>query len=179
VFWLAVGVGRSTTRAAEPSQKRARIGRPHSASEKHRKQLPDPRSAPQVSRMKAMKKLRKAARKLMKKVVRHVEEFVLACLHAAERLQGRTAPTAGRPSRALKHADERTWRRIAEAEHGGTSSAESAARWERGENPGGTHRRSVRPEGPTHPRPEQEEPQERKERELFGEKHMAASRRGG
>jgi hypothetical protein len=131
--------------------------------------------------MKAVKKFRKATRKLMKKLVRHVEEFMLVCLHAAEQMMRtlRTlAPTVPTRPPALGRSDERTWRRIAEAEHGGISSAESAARWERGENRGGTHRRSVRHEGPSHPRPEQDEPQGRKERELLGVKRMAVSRRG-
>jgi hypothetical protein len=128
--------------------------------------------------MKAVKKLRKATRKLTKKLVRRVEEFMLACLHAGEHLVRTLRPTVPTGPPAIG-SDERTSRRIAEAEHGGISSAESAARWERGENRGGTHHRSVRHEGPSHPRPEQEEPQGRKERELLGVKRMAVSRRGG
>jgi hypothetical protein len=129
--------------------------------------------------MKGVKKLRKATRKLLKKVVRHVEEFMLACLHAGEQLIRTLRPTVPIGPPAMGRSDERTSRRIAEAEHGGISSAESAARWERGENRGGTHHRSVRHEGPEHPRPEHEEPQERKQRELLGVKRMAVSRRGG
>jgi hypothetical protein len=37
------------------------------------------------------------------------------------------------------NADERTQRRIAEEQHGGISSQESAERYASGENPGGTH----------------------------------------
>jgi hypothetical protein len=88
---------------------------------------------------------------------------------------------ATRPAlRAVKdHADERTIRRIAEAQSGGTSSQESAARYARGENPGGMHHKAVRrDEGPVHPRPEYEEPQERKETVPGGERHIAVNRRG-
>ncbi|MCC6554645.1 MAG: hypothetical protein IT372_16830 [Polyangiaceae bacterium] len=77
------------------------------------------------------------------------------------------------------HADERTMRRVAEAEHGGLSSEESAARFARHENPGGTHGKApVREEGPPHERPEQEEPQERVERVPGGERRLRATRRG-
>ena len=49
---------------------------------------------------------------------------------------------------ARAHADERTIRRIAEAELGGISSEESVARYARGENPGGLHHKAqpVEPE---------------------------------
>jgi hypothetical protein len=80
---------------------------------------------------------------------------------------------------APAYADERTIRRIAEAQHGGVSTAESAARFARGENPGGTHHKAVRrEEGPEHPRPSLEEPQERKERVPGGERHIPVTRRG-
>src|SRR5689334_10035332 len=47
------------------------------------------------------------------------------------------------------HADERTIRRIAEAQRGGMSSDESARRYAQGDNPGGTHGfRAVRHDGP-------------------------------
>jgi hypothetical protein len=80
--------------------------------------------------------------------------------------------------RAPVHADERTLRRIAEAERGGLSSKESAARYARGENPGGLHHKAVRHEGPEHQRPELYEPQERKETVPGGERHIAVMRRG-
>jgi predicted lipid-binding transport protein (Tim44 family) len=82
------------------------------------------------------------------------------------------------PEQPAEHADERSIRRMAEAEHGGTSSAESAARYERGENAGGTHQKAVQHEGPVHQRPEFEEPQERKERVPGGERHIPISRKG-
>ncbi|MDC3962700.1 hypothetical protein [Polyangium jinanense] len=44
-----------------------------------------------------------------------------------------------------KQADERTIRRIAEAQAGGISSQESDARYESGEHPGGLHGKAVRP----------------------------------
>ena len=84
-----------------------------------------------------------------------------------------------------EHGDERTARQIGEAERGGISSAEGAARWESGENPGGLHHKAQRaPEEepfrmPERERPEQEEPQARKERAPGGERHMPATRRGG
>src|SRR3954468_20934374 len=74
-----------------------------------------------------------------------------------ERLQaflvGRRTRIQARPRRAKKvieYADERTMRRMAEAERGGLSSRESTARYERGENPGGLHHKAVRREGPEH-----------------------------
>jgi hypothetical protein len=76
------------------------------------------------------------------------------------------------------HADERTARRMAEAERGGLSSQESAERYARGENPGGMHHKSVRREVPEHQRPELYEPQERKETVPGKEKHIAVMRRG-
>jgi len=47
-------------------------------------------------------------------------------------------------SRAPVVADERTIRRIAEAQSGGMSSSESAARYERGEHAGGLHGKARR-----------------------------------
>lgn len=76
-------------------------------------------------------------------------------------------------------------RRMAEAEHGGISSEEGAARWARGENPGGLHHKAPRsPEDepdqmPPRERPELEEPQGRKERLPHHERQMAEVRRGG
>lgn len=67
---------------------------------------------------------------------------------------------------------------MAEAERGGSSSRESSARYERGENPGGLHHKAVRREGPEHPRPRLDEPQERKEKVPGGERHLPAMRRG-
>jgi hypothetical protein len=59
-------------------------------------------------------------------------------------------------------ADERTIRRVAESQDGGISSQASAERYERGDNPGGTHGGPGR-EDRIHDRlrPEDEEPQPR------------------
>lgn len=97
--------------------------------------------------------------------------------------QQRAAPGSdGKPSSVTRsapgHADERTFRRIAEAERGGLSSKESAARYMRGENPGGLHHKAVHHEGPEHQRPAFYEPQERKETVPGGERHIAVMRRG-
>lgn len=79
--------------------------------------------------------------------------------------------------------DEKTMRRVAEAQHGGLSSEESAARYARGENPGGTHAftaKTPNPETgatPVHQRPEFEEPQDRVERTPGGERHMSSVRK--
>jgi hypothetical protein len=75
-------------------------------------------------------------------------------------------------------ADERTMRRVLEAQYGGISSQESAERYARGENPGGTHHKAVRRDGPEHQRPEMEEPQERKQTVPGGEKHIPVTRKG-
>lgn len=92
-------------------------------------------------------------------------------------LQARRATRAGlRPT--SEHADEKTIRRLAERERGGLSSRESAARYERGENPGGLHHKAVRREGPEHPRHHLEEPKERKEKVPGGERHIPVMRRG-
>jgi hypothetical protein len=93
-------------------------------------------------------------------------------------LLARRRPTPARRRPTIEHADERTIRRIAEAERGGLSSRESAARYERGENPGGLHHKAVRREGPEHPRPRLEEPQERKEKVPGGTRHIPVMRRG-
>lgn len=90
-------------------------------------------------------------------------------VESARRVVSRPAP---------EHGDERTVRRMAEAERGGLSSQESAARYARGENAGGTHRKAVRHEGPAHLRPSLYEPQERKETVPRGERHIAVTRRG-
>ncbi len=127
--------------------------------------------------MKASKKLRKATKKALKRIVHRLEELALACVQAGQRSMRARQP-ARQKHAVPEHADEKTRRRMAEAEGGGSSSAESDARWQSGDNPGGTHHRSVRREGPEHPRPEQEEPQGRKEREPRGERHMGAVRRG-
>jgi hypothetical protein len=100
--------------------------------------------------------------------------------------QRRTAPRQG-PARQQQPeiADERTMRRIAEAQQGGMSSSEGMERWLSGANPGGLHHKAPRrPEDepdmmPERERPEQEEPQGRKERSPGGERHLAETRRGG
>jgi hypothetical protein len=77
-----------------------------------------------------------------------------------------------------EHADERAIRRTAEAERGGMSSKDSEARYARGENVGGTHRKAVRHEGPPRPRPADDEPQSRSARVPRGQDHLPESRRG-
>lgn len=104
-----------------------------------------------------------------------VELFPSPERRAAPRSDGQTS--SAKP-RAPAHADERTIRRIAEAERGGLSSKESAARYMRGENPGGLHHKAVHHEGPEHQRPAFYEPQERKETVPGGERHIAVMRRG-
>lgn len=64
--------------------------------------------------------------------------------------------------RVPKVADERTMRRIAEAQAGGMSSDEGRARYERGEHPGGLHGKAERPP-PDAESFEDEEPQDRLE----------------
>ncbi len=92
-------------------------------------------------------------------------------------LQGRRAARAEqRPS--IEYADERTIRRVLERQRGGISSQESAARYERGENPGGLHHKAVRREGPEHPEHHPDEPKERKEQVPGGARHLSAMRRG-
>jgi hypothetical protein len=97
--------------------------------------------------------------------------------------QRREAPAPPEPT-PPEVADERTMRRIAEAQNGGMSSAEGTERWLRGENPGGLHHKAQRrPEDepdmmPERERPEQEEPQGRKERMPGGERHLPENRRG-
>jgi hypothetical protein len=77
-----------------------------------------------------------------------------------------------------EHADEKTIRRLAEAERGGLSSRESSARYERGDNPGGLHHKAVRREGPEHARHHLDEPKERKEKVPGGTRRIAVMRRG-
>jgi hypothetical protein len=52
-----------------------------------------------------------------------------------------SVPVSGEamPERPSEHADERTIRRVGEAQLGGMSSAASREAYERGENPGGLH----------------------------------------
>jgi hypothetical protein len=75
-------------------------------------------------------------------------------------------------------ADEKTIRRIAEAQAGGISSAESDARYARGENPGGLHHKAQRPP-PDAEGFEVEEPPERSEahRQRGFPRTMASNRR--
>ena len=81
---------------------------------------------------------------------------------------------ARRPRRA-----ERSIRRQAEKQRGGLSTAESAARYSRGENRGGTHGgRAVHFDGPEHERPRDVEPQARDERVPGGHAHMSEHRGG-
>lgn len=93
-------------------------------------------------------------------------------------LLARRRPTLARRRPTPEHADERTIRRMAEAERGGASSRESSARYERGDNPGGLHHKAVRREGPEHARHHLDEPKERKEKVPGGTRRIAVMRRG-
>jgi len=85
-------------------------------------------------------------------------------------------PTQRKPP---EHADERTMRRMAEQSAGGTSSAESAARYAHNGHLAGTHGGKAAPhEGPEHQRPELEEPQARKARKPGGDDHIPEKRSG-
>jgi hypothetical protein len=77
-------------------------------------------------------------------------------------------------------ADERTMRSFEEHRHGGLSSAESRARIESGENPGGLHHKRVMHEGSERQRPEYDEPLPRQDavRRRHGEVHRNEMRRG-
>jgi hypothetical protein len=101
-------------------------------------------------------------------------------LRGLRSLRGRVRPEVAPPQRRPpEHADERTMRRMAELEAGGTSSAESAARYARGANLAGTHGgKAVPREGPEHQRPELEEPQAREERTPGGDDHIPEKRSG-
>ena len=68
----------------------------------------------------------------------------------AKRRHAAYAPNASRPTRSQQvHADERTIRRAAEAELGGTSSEESRDAYLRGDNPGGLHHGGRGPDQPS------------------------------
>jgi hypothetical protein len=54
------------------------------------------------------------------------------------------------------HADERTIRRVAEAELGGLSTEQSREAYQRGENPGGLHHGGKGPHAPHHGLPDLE-----------------------
>jgi hypothetical protein len=114
-------------------------------------------------------------RRWIGRVVARVVAELQAVLRARRARRPRWKPVI---RAAIEHADERTIRRMAEAERGGTSSRESWARYLRGENPGGLHHKAVRREGPEHPRPRLEEPQERKEKVPGGTRRIAVMRRG-
>jgi hypothetical protein len=146
-----------------------------------RGRLPIGRAAPHEEGMTLRfgRSLRARASAALAWLVARLEDLGLWLLRIT-RLQRRARREAGRLRAPPRHADERAARRIAEAQRGGLSSAESAARYARGENPGGMHHKAARrDEGPERLRPAQEEPQERKERVPGGERHMAAVRRGG
>jgi hypothetical protein len=119
------------------------------------------------------KALRSAATAALAWINRGLDRIVGWALREDE---ARPAPAAPPPPR---HADERTVHRMAEAERGGMSTEASAVLYESGENPGGLHHKAVRREGPEHPRPQQEEPQERKERVPGGARRIPVIRRGG
>jgi hypothetical protein len=85
-----------------------------------------------------------------------------------------------RPTRIVHRrpetADERTIRRVAEAQAGGISSQESDARYERGENPGGLHHKAERPP-PDAEMFEIEEPPDRTQTHRGSRRTMASNRR--
>ena len=114
-------------------------------------------------------------RRWINRVIDRLVAEVQAILRARRARRPRFRPTIRAP---IEHADERTIRRMAEAERGGTSSRESWARYVRGENPGGLHHKAVRREGLEHPRPRLEEPQERKEKVPGGTRRIPVMRRG-
>ena len=134
--------------------------------------------------------LRAAASAALTYAFLKLEDIGLALLrfagsHRRRRYEVRLAPPErARPAVFPKVADERTMRRMAEAEHGGISSAEGMDRWLRGDNPGGLHQRAPRRPAdeadmmPERERPQQEEPQGRKERIPGGARHLPTARRG-
>jgi hypothetical protein len=82
-----------------------------------------------------------------------------------------------RRSRRRLVGDERAFRRTAERERGGISSAEAAAAFARGEIKGGTHGgKAVHFDGPEHQRPNLDEPMPRVARRPRGNGHMAERR---
>jgi hypothetical protein len=91
------------------------------------------------------------------------------------RRRGRLEGKADR--RDQRRADERTIRRIAERQAGGVSSAEGAARYATGQNPGGLHHKAQRPP-PDAEVFEIDEPRERTEPRSGARRSMAATRRG-
>ncbi len=121
---------------------------------------------------------RAAAHAVVTWIVRRLEDVAvgLARLGAANRRRRRDREPAAPP--IPQHADERTARRLAEAQNGGSSSAESAARLACGDNPGGLHHKRVPRASPERLRPDQEEPPERKERAHGRQNHLPAMRRG-
>ena len=123
------------------------------------------------------KGVRGFARTALGWMVHRLEDLAVAIVRLTGRRRRRAGPPLA-PGETPAHADERTARRLAEAERGGLGSAESAARWASGDNPGGLHHKAVRRETPEHPRPADDEPQDRKERVPRGEKHMPTNRRG-
>jgi hypothetical protein len=134
--------------------------------------------------------LRTAASAALTLVFLKLEDIGLALLRYAglrrrRRYEVRLAPSERpRPQVFPPVADERTQRRMAEAERGGLSSAEGIDRWMRGENPGGLHHKASRnPEEepdrvPERERPAQEEPQGRHERMPGRQRALPATRRG-
>ena len=121
---------------------------------------------------------RAVARSSLTWVVCRLEDLVVFLVRHRDAFRRRHADRAPRPPRPPSHADERTARRLAEAENGGLSSAESAARLACGDNPGGLHHKRVPRASPERLRPDQEEPPERKERAHGRQNHLPAMRRG-
>src|SRR5262245_35638662 len=97
-------------------------------------------------------------------LVLKLEDIGLALLRFAgkrrqRRYEVRLAPSARSPASVPETADERTIRRMAEAERGGMSSAEGIDRWLRGDNPGGLHQKAQRrPADEADMMPERERP---------------------
>ena len=88
-------------------------------------------------------------------------------------------PLQARLRRTPKVGDEHAMRRAAEQANGGLSTAESKARYDNGENKGGTHGgKAVHFEGPEHQRPELDEPQAREPRMPHQANHLGERRAG-
>jgi hypothetical protein len=135
-------------------------------------------------------RLRRSVRRIATKLANRVRHALLAdgimrralrrLAHALGRRMHRAAAGRAEFRRTEQRADERTLRRVAEARHGGLSSQESAIRYVRGDNPGGTHNNGAPHlrDRQLYPGPDEEEPPARTERAPGKAKRMASTRRG-
>ncbi len=101
---------------------------------------------------------------------------LLASVVAATWLVQRRRASTRVMHRRPQTADERTIRRIAEAQAGGISSQESDARYESGEHPGGLHGKAFRPP-PDAEVYEWEEPGDRTQTHRGTRRTMSSTRR--